>query len=146
MDNWKKYLEEQESQPIKGQYQSQIESFEISDGKEKDKRNYTFVSLVQVRGDFAYSQSGAEMKVTSDFKSYRSSAGNNVTYSIVKTDSPSVEALTEVPYTIQLVIKKIKDGKVLDKEVYDHQGLSLSPEMQAKYDEAKKGLINLGGD
>ena len=31
MESWKKYLEEQESQLIKGQYQSQIERFSITE-------------------------------------------------------------------------------------------------------------------
>ena len=78
----------------------------------------------------------------SDAKVYNS---NNkiIKYEFLHATTPGYTNLGETPYKMELMIKQVENGKTIDKKVFSHTGIEPTPEMQQKYEEAKKGLISL---
>ena len=58
-----------------------------------------------------------------------------------KTDNHKL--LENEPYTMELAIKDVENGQDITKEVYRHTGLTMSPEIKQKYEEARRGLTTL---
>ena len=137
MENWKRFLMESPAQA--SEYENKIESFSITD-KDGDKRTGIVVQFIRMRGN----SEAANRKVhhNSDAKVYNS---NNkiIKYEFLHATTPGYTNLGETPYKMELMIKQVENGKTIDKKVFSHTGIEPTPEMQQKYEEAKKGLISL---
>lgn len=142
MENWKRFLEGK--YPRVFEYESILERFSIRNPKNHPDAGIIInVQFIRRRGN----SKAADKEVTpkGESKMYRNSKGRSIQYQKQHSYTPNHDLLKNEPFQMQLIITKRhrEDLEVIDEKVYNHYGLTPTPEMQRKYEEAKKGLIDL---
>jgi len=128
-----------EAQDTGGEYENKIEAFTITDKKDGGRVSVV-AQLIQQRGNHKAAEK--EVRNNSDTKVYNSN-NKTIKYQSVHATTPDHKALEETPYTMELMIKQVENGRTMGKKVYRHTGLTMSPEIKEKYEEARSGLLTL---
>lgn len=121
-----------------GEYENVVERFAITD-KNDGERESIVVQFRRQRGD---RKSSIDRSSKSQTKSYRSN-NKDIQYQELHAKTDNYKLLENEPYTMELAIKDVENGQEITKEVYRHTGLTMSPEIKQKYEEARRGLTTL---
>ena len=137
MSNKANISEEKLSAAKKRERETHRERFPITD-KSNDSDETIVVNLGRMRGTRV---EGREVSTKSESEHLR--GDKSIHYQRVSGKTPGYSLLSDEPFRWELAVRKIKGDNVVDEKVFHHTGFKMSPQMQAMYEDAKKGLTIL---